>query len=86
MIQHFTITACCCRYVFSREESSKRARAESVPADSPDVKRNRNSTDSDALLKSVASLEQSNQVTQVVKPCASSSLRLKHLVESLPDC
>ena len=54
----------CCRYTFQKSEGvGKRSRANSAASDSPDVKRNRNSTDSDALLKSVASLEQSNQVS-----------------------
>lgn len=52
-----------CRYVFEKDEGAgKRSRSASAALESPEGKRNRNSNDSDALLKSVANLEQSNQV------------------------
>lgn len=55
-----------CRYTFRKQEPGsektvKRQRSSSIPDDSPDGKRTR-AGDSDALLKSVAQLEQSNQV------------------------
>lgn len=54
------------RYTFKKQEpgsekAAKRQRSSSIPDDSPDGKRTR-AGDSDALLKSVAQLEQSNQV------------------------
>lgn len=56
----------CHRYTFKKQEpgsekAAKRQRSSSVPDESPDGKRTR-AGDSDALLKSVAQLEQSNQV------------------------
>ena len=55
-----------CRYVFKKQEpgsekAAKRQRSSSIPDDSPEGKRTR-AGDGDALLKSVAQLEQSNQV------------------------
>ena len=52
------------RYVFKKQTEGlgKRQRSSSIPDDSPDGKRTRAAGDSDALLKSVAQLEQSNQV------------------------
>lgn len=56
----------CYRYTFRKQEpgsekAAKRQRSSSIPDDSPEGKRTR-AGDSDALLKSVAQLEQSNQV------------------------
>lgn len=73
-LQHFCcsfqqfdkVAIACHRYTFKKQEpgsekAAKRQRSSSIPDDSPDGKRTR-AGDSDALLKSVAQLEQSNQV------------------------
>lgn len=76
------------RYVFKKqdpgsEKGAKRQRSSSVPDDSPEGKRTR-AGDSDVLLKSVAQLEQSNQVRdcllhlKVVPRCC------KRLVYAMP--
>ncbi len=65
----------CTRYVFRKQEAGadglgKRCRSSSVPNDSPSGKRTRAGGDDDALLKSVAQLEHSNQVCLVKYCCA----------------
>ncbi len=65
----------CTRYVFRKQEAGadglgKRCRSFSVPDDSPSGKRTRAGGDDDALLKSVAQLEHSNQVCFVKDGCA----------------
>lgn len=65
----------CTRYVFRKQEAGvdglgKRCRSSSVPDDSPSGKRTRAGGDDDALLKSVAQLEHSNQVCFVKDCCA----------------
>ena len=70
----------CTRYVFRKQEAGvdglgKRCRSSSVPDDSPSGKRTRAGGDDDALLKSVAQLEHSNQVCFVKHCCATTVVK-----------